>query len=252
MRCLVSILMLVMLFMGGLQLPAAQAYSYGDPNEEAVAEAYKKVVAELNKTPSDYEGAKTAFESVREEITMHMGAEPVHAVLSDLTGKDKDKAIKDLQKILVLNIARRLESIDKDFENFKDNKLLIAKANATYEALSPQVKVKDETLDAKIRGEFEKALESLGNPGLFGVGVKEPNKASFSESKKLILEALQTQFELKSLEVGHFADVPQSDANSSKRTGYDPTELRNWIPLAIIVILLALTFIYARRRKRNK
>ncbi|MFC4766923.1 hypothetical protein [Effusibacillus consociatus] len=237
----------------GLFPAAAGAYSYGDPNEEQVAEVYKKMVAKLNESPADFAGAKAIFEPVKNELDMHMGPEPAASVLANLNEKKKDEVIHDMQKILVLNIARRLENIEKDFKNYSQTKLLIAKANATYAALSPSVKEKNAALDASVRQEFENALQSLGNPGLFGVGVKEPDPASFKSSKEKILKSLQDQFGLKSLEVGHFKEGsgPGNEQNAKKQVGTDFSDVKNWIPIALIVIVVAGVIILTRRKMRK-
>lgn len=230
-----------------------EAYSYGDPNMEDVAEAYKKMAAELNESQPNFDGARTAYETIKQEIDMHMGPQPSEAVLADLNAKDKAKTISDMQKILVLNIARRLESIEADFKNYKQNKMLIAKANATYEALSPQVKQKDPAADSQLRQSFDKSLQALGNPGLFGVGVKEPDLPAFQANKKQILDALKIQFKLESLEVGHFAGDGKAAAPAAPKGagGADMADLKNWIPLAAIVLLLIAVMMYARKKRKR-
>lgn len=244
---------LVLIWGAGWFPATANAYSYGDPNEEPVAEAYKKMVAKLNETPPDFDGAKAAFEPVRQELDMHMGTEPAASVLANLKDRKKENVISDMQKILVLNIARRLDNIEKDFQNYKQGRLLIAKANATYEALSPAVKQKDPALDAALRQEFEKALQSLGNPGLFGVGVKEPDPASFKGSKETILKSLQKQVGLQSLEIGHFAEGsgPGNEKNRTQQVGSDFSDVKNWIPIAVIVAVVAGIVVFTRKKMRK-
>jgi hypothetical protein len=230
----------------------ALAYSYGNPNEEAVAENYKQVVAKLNQQPPDFAGAKDAFKPIQEELDMHMGKEPAQAILKALDDKDKAAAIDAYQKTLVLNVARRLESIVKDFNNYEQNKLLLAKSLATYEALSPVVKAKDPAVDEKIRASFDKALESLGNPGLFGVGVKPADQPAFVAQKDTILKTLQEQFKLESLEVGHFTagDSTHESAGKNKQTG-GIGELRNWIPIALIVLVIGFIVFRTMRKRRG-
>lgn len=243
----------IVLLAAGLVPTNASAYSYGDPNDEAVANVYKNMVAKLNQNPPDFDGARAQFDPIKAELDMHMGADASATVLSDIQAKNKDATIRDMQKVLVLNIARRLESIEKDFQNYKQTKLLIAKANATYEALSPTVKQKDAALDQTLRDEFQKELDSLGNPGLFGVGVKEPDLNSFKASKDKILSALQKQFDLRSLEVGHFTEGagPGNEQNAKKQVGSDFSNPKNWVPIALIVAALAAIVVLTRRRRRK-
>lgn len=241
---------LVMIFILNSQMIQASAYSYGDPSEEKVAEAYKEMAVKLNESPPNFAGAKAVFETVQEELDMHMGTEPSETILKDIENEDSEAVIQDMQKVLVLNIARRLESIEKKFEEYSTSKLLLAKAFATYEALSPVVQDSDNKVDSEIRAEFDKALESIGNPGLFGVGQKEANIDVFKESKENILGSLQKQFKLQSLEVGHFTDE-ESVENTGKKEWTDLSDFKNWIPIIIIVIVIGGIVAYSIAKKRK-
>ncbi|MED0675669.1 hypothetical protein [Aneurinibacillus thermoaerophilus] len=242
----------VCLLMFTLAPVPAWAYSYGNPNEEAVAENYKQVAAKLNQDPPDYSGAIQVFQSIKGELDMHMGPEPAKVMIQALEDKDKEAALKAYHQVLVLNIARRMESVEKDFKNYEQNKLLLAKARATYEALSPIVKEKDQALDQKVRAAFDEALASLGNPGLFGVGIKEPDQAKYKEKKEEIYKTLQDKFQLKDIEVGHFkpGEGPGNTANA-KKTSTGISDLKNWVPLAVIVIVLGFIIFRTMRKRRG-
>ena len=118
---------------------------------------------------------------------MHMGPDPSKIILHNLKDKDKEQTIDNMDELLVLNIARRLENIEKNFSEYDTSKRFLAKGFATYEALSPKIEAKNPDIDKEIKAEFDKALESLGNPGLFGVGQKEANLEAFKASKEKIL-----------------------------------------------------------------
>lgn len=240
-----GLLMLVMLFNIGGQ---AAAYSYGNPNEDSVATAYKNSVAALNQNPPDFAAARAQVESVKQDLDLHMGLQVATTLFSDLDAGNKEKATTDFQKVLVLNVARRLDNVDGAFANYSQAKTLLAKGFATYEALSPNIKAKDAALDEQLRKQFESALQALGNPGLFGVGVKEPDKAVFDQNKQSILSSLQTHFQMKSLDVGHFVEDPGSDAGKKVTDGASSFNLRNWLPIVAIVVVILGVILYARRR----
>ncbi|WP_342044668.1 hypothetical protein [Bacillus sp. OTU530] len=228
------------------------AYSYGNPNEEAIAEAYKQMATKLDENPPNYTEAKKIYETVREEIDMHMGPEPSKAIMQNFEKKQKDELTQNMQKLLVLNINRRLSSIEENFTDYDTGKRLLAKGFATYETLSPIIASKDKELDTKLRGEFNKALEALGNPGLFGVGKKEANKDQFVESKKIILSNLQTEFKVESLKSGHFTAAGEETTSAAKKTEWtDLSSLKNWLPIVIIVIVLVGVIVYAVRKRRK-
>lgn len=252
MRLLRLFFSLLLIFILTYTPMTAFAYSYGDPNEEKVAEVYKQMAEKLNQQPPNFTEAKTIFETVKEELNMHMGKEPSEVVLADLEAKDKEAVLKDMRKILVLNIARRLENIEKNFAQYDTSKRLLAKAFATYEALSPSVQSKDAAIDKQLRTEFDNALQSLGNPGLFGVGKKQSNIEQFKKSKEEILTLLQKQFGLKSLKVGHFSEsVTEKPEAVQKKEWTDLSKLKNWIPIAVLIIVIVAVVVYSLRRKRR-
>lgn len=230
----------------------AFGYSYGDPNEEIVAEVYKEMAAKLNQSPPDFTSAAAIFETVKEELDMHMGPEPSKAVLTHLKNEDKEAVISNMEKILVLNIARRLENIDKNFQEYDTSKKLLAKAFATYKALSPVVNEKKPEDDQKLNKHFESALESLGNPGLFGVGEKESNYDQFVKDKEEILLTLKNTFEMKSIEVGHFSEEDFEASDNVKNEGWtDYSNLKNWIPIVILIGAIIAVVLFVRKRNRG-
>ncbi|MFX3623991.1 MAG: hypothetical protein ACE3JP_08110 [Ectobacillus sp.] len=230
---------------------SAFAYSYGDPNEEKIAEAYKEMVIQLDKNPPNYKEAKKIYQTVQEEIDMHMGPEPSEVMLSSLDKEEKEEIVKNMQRVLVLNINRRLVNIDKQFEEYDTSKRLLAKAFATYEALSPVIVAKDKELDAKMRDEFNKALEALGNPGLFGVGKKEANKEVFGQSKAFILDNLKKEFDIKDFKAGHFKESATEDTAAVEKTEWtDLKNIKNWLPLLVIAGVLVAVIVYAIKKRR--
>ncbi|MGE8080749.1 hypothetical protein [Peribacillus loiseleuriae] len=248
-KLLMCCLLLMFVLTYSFPLPA-KAYTYGDPNEEALAEAYKKMLIELDKNPSDYVKAEKYYNTVKEEIDMHMGPEPTKSILQDLENKDKEQAIHNLDQLLVLNIARRMENIDKNFSEYETSKRLLAKGFATYAALSPKIEARNPELDKEMKSEFDKALNSLGNPGLFGVGQKEADKNAFDASKDQIFSLLQKEFHLKNLKVGHFT-VVEKNTSSPKKDWTDISNLRNWLPLVVIVVIIVGVVMFTIRKKNK-
>lgn len=230
----------------------AQAYSYGDPTEEKVAEAYSEMSAKLNESPPKFDEANKIFASVKDEIQLHMGDDAVQAVQSELDNEDKEAVITNMQQVLVLNLSRRLENAESDFEEYDTTRKLVGKADATYKTLSPVVKETNAELDETIKNEFEVLLDSLGNPGLFGVGEKESDEEQFAESKKVILDGLKDHFDMKSVESGHFGESATEQENTSEKTDWtDLSQLSNWLPLIILVVIIVGVVVYTTRKRRR-
>ncbi|MFK2827042.1 hypothetical protein QYG89_15425 [Bacillus sp. B190/17] len=230
----------------------AHAYTYGDPNKEDVAEAYKEMLIKLDQNPPNFAEARKIYDSVKKEIDMHMGPEPSKIILDRIEAKDKEAAIENMEKLLVLNIARRLESIESKFTEYDTSKKLLAKAFATYEALSPRVEAVNPDLNKELKADFDQALNALGNPGLFGVGKKESDLDAFKENKEAILSALQKEFKLKSLEVGHFSESATDTEAAKKKEWTDVSNIRNWIPLLLIVAVIGSIVIFTIRKKKRR
>jgi hypothetical protein len=239
---------LILILINGNPQPAS-AYSYGDPNEEKVAEAYKEMQLKLDEDPPNFSAATSLFETVKEEVDMHMGPEPGEVIMKSLKDQDKEATIDNMEKLLVLNVARRLESIEKNFEEYDTSKKLLAKGFATYQALSPKVEANNAEADKEIKADFDAALAALGNPGLFGVGKKPSDIEAFKTSKQEILDSLQKEFNLASLEVGHFTETVEEEG-TGKKEWTDLSNIKNWIPIIIIVaIIAAVVFIGIRKRR---
>nr|WP_066059693.1 hypothetical protein [Robertmurraya korlensis] len=244
--------LLVFFAFSSLSSGSASAYTYGDPNKEEVAEAYKEILIKLDQNPPDFAEAKKIYDTVKKEVDMHMGAKPSEIILASIESEDKEAVIENIEKLLVLNIARRMESIESKFTEYDTSKKLLAKAFATYEALSPRVEAKHSDLDKEIKGNFEEALNALGNPGLFGVGKIESNLEAFKNNKKEILSNLQKEFQLKSLEVGHFSESATEMESSGKKEWTDISNIRNWIPLILITVVITGVIVFSiRKRNRN-
>ena len=244
--------LLFVFFVNSIFTISADAYTYGDPNKEEVAEAYKEMLVKLDENPPNFIEAKKIYETVKQEVDMHMGPEPSEIILAGIEEADKEAVTQNMEKLLVLNIARRFESIEGNFAEFDTSKKLLAKAYATYEALSPRVESANPNLDKELKIKFDEALASLGNPGLFGVGKKESDIDEFKEKKGEILSALQKEFKLKSLEVGHFSESATETESVKNKEWTDLSNIQNWIPILLIIAVIVGIVIFTVRKKKRK
>ena len=79
---------------------------------------------------------------------------------------------------MVLEIKELLGQVDENFDKYQKSRLLLIKAKKHLKAL---------TKEKEPMKYMKKILKSIGNPGLMGVGKREPNKEQFLENKKLLL-----------------------------------------------------------------
>jgi hypothetical protein len=210
-----------------LALPtSAFAYSYGDPNKEEIAETYKEIAAKLEQTPPDWNGAHQAFLSRKQEIVQHFGEQPGKVLEANFAQKQKDLVLHNYKAVLVLNIDRRLDYAEKQFDDYAQAKLLLAKARGTLNVLSPYISA---SASNKAYAAFDKALNALGNPGLFGVGAVPADKSQFFQQTKLIRDTLKPFFPLKTQQPSAQAPAGQPAA---KKPGGKPSAAQSPKPSA--------------------
>jgi hypothetical protein len=193
------------------------AYSYGDPNKEELAETYKEIAAKLNSDPPDWTGAYQAYASKKNEIALEFGNKVTQTLENNFANKEKNSVLHNYKAVLVLNIERRLQNADKQFDDYAKAKLLLAKGRGTFNVLSPYV---DGAVSAKVYAAFDQALTSLGNPGLFGVGAVPADKQAFQTQVRLIRTTLAPLFPLKTAQIN---DKPKSES-ATKPTPQQPTK----------------------------
>ena len=197
-RSFVMVLALVVAFSG-----VSFAYSYGSSVKEPMAEAYKDVVFNLNKSPQNWDKVAEKVGEVKDKLeylTKELNeinnqsqflADYATEIEEAIARKDKEAVIYNFQLSLAGNIERRLESAEKEINEYKTAKTLIKKAKAFYEALEIVVKADSQEANEKIEEALTGALSSLGNPGMFGFGAQPPKVKEYKEYKNTILNTLE-------------------------------------------------------------
>ncbi|MGE5701372.1 MAG: hypothetical protein ACM32O_02480 [Clostridia bacterium] len=177
-----------------LQPLTAFAYSYGDPNKEEIAETYKEIAAHLEKSPVDWAGALSAYDSRKAEIALEFGKATADTIQTNFDNKQKDLVLHNYRAVLVKNVERRLKSAEKEFADYAKAKLMLAKGRGTFAVLDSAV---GDAASKKVYDAFDKALTALGNPGLFGVGVVPANKQEFQAQTNVIISTIKPLFAIK-------------------------------------------------------
>jgi len=190
MRNIVLILSLVIAWAG-----TAMAYGYGDV-EDAMVTVFKKGVAAARS--GDWGGAR---KSAQEGLAIQKG----HIFEGTALAPKFDAAIgkKNMGEtgelfanLVYLTILEKLYRIKQEkFVDFKNDKARLALARKSYlDVLDGNVKKRDAALSASLLGQFDAALEALGNPGLFGVGAKPADSEKFDRAMEAIEQGLGKVF----------------------------------------------------------
>lgn len=240
---IIMLLTLCLLLPGG-----ALAYSYGDPNKEDVAESFKEIVVELNQSPIDWSKAEAIYKTRRAEISSHFGEDVAVTLDVNLSNEDKDAFIANFKAVLGINLKRRFDYSIKDFDDYAEVKLLVAKAKGTYDVIKPYLPSnKTDGLDTA----FNVAYDALGNPGLFGVGEKPSDKTVFKEQTAYILNTVLPFFPFEDQIEGD--SKPGQQPDEVEHAPMERTKKTNTaISIIIILVVSAIVGIGIRILRKKK
>lgn len=224
----------------------------GAAMDEEIANVYTEMTEALNEDPPDFSLATEHFERIKEEINRHMGEEPSKTVSTHLQNEDRQAVKRAMQKIMVLNIVSHFDLAEDHYDNYELASEHLQKAYVTYEALSLDVRADDKALDEALRIEFDRAVKSLGIPGVFGMGEKEADRDHFLESKSMIISALRDQFNMAGIDIGHFNGEKDEIVERQKpeQTPSPDGTKWNWLPVASGVFIMLMILFFTMRRKK--
>lgn len=228
---------------------SALAYSYGDPNKEDIAETFKEIAAQLNQSPPNWEIATKAYEVRKQEIAQHFSAEVAQTLDANFQAKDKDLVKANYKALLVLNLKRRFDNAEQDLKNYPQAKALLAKAKGTYETLKPFIANVAPDVESKVSAAFDKTLESLGNPGLFGVGQKPVKPEEFKQQTEYILNTLTPLFPFQGKQA-----APETGNGAVPGTVNQPSQVNPVLSAFLIggvIVIGALLFWYSRKKRQS-
>ncbi|WP_281888917.1 hypothetical protein [Paenibacillus sp. YYML68] len=209
--------MLVWMLLLLITLPhSAWGYSYGDPNKEDIAEALIIISGKLNGSPADWEGAFQQYLVHKKVLELEFGTKLTGTLEANFASKDKELLIANYRGMLALNIERRFNYVEKELADYSKTKLLLAKSKGTFDVLKPSVK--DAATITAVEASFNKALEALGNPGLFGVGKVEPNLEQFKTESSFILSKVKPLFTIKYAQAPAQASASQTETKPAQTT----------------------------------
>jgi hypothetical protein len=239
-----------------LQIPSTvSAYTYGDPNQEEVAITFRDIAVKLGQQNPDWTAALELYKVRRSELESHFGANVASELDANFNAKDAKQVLNNFKGVLVMNLERRFTYSYQGIKDYAATKLLLAKAKGTYDILQPYVqeKLKPEE-EAQVTKAFEKALDALGNPGVFGVGEKAAHPEEFKKQTDYIMSAIAPLFPFQGKAAGNApaATAPVGDRGTAVHAPMERTNKTNPIVSIVViggvVIAVAGGFWYARRK----
>lgn len=100
---------------------------------------------------------------------------PLYQPMLDASNQKNGELVKKLlDQSLVLEVHELLGQVEEGFDRYQQSRLRLVKAKKHLKVL---------TSEAEPMNNMKKILKSIGNPGLMGMGKREPDKALFIENR---------------------------------------------------------------------
>jgi hypothetical protein len=219
----------------------AYAYSYGDPGEEPFAKAY--INLKMHVENDDWDEAKVIIDTYEKDFKLYFSATKPY-IDEAIKNKDKQLLLTSYQAAMRLNIERRLFFAQQDFDDYGRAKLLLAKARGTFDIMQADVvEKKDEQFVENIYKAFDVALESLGNPGLFGVGSKESDPEQFQQQTQYIVKQIKPLFPIDVENNEHYFDDDFIDEDFGNGNN------TFWLWFTIVLVVTFFILIIVKRKR---
>jgi hypothetical protein len=239
MKHLLSSIMIIILILTSQS--HAYAYSYGDPGEEPFAKSY--INLKMHVETDNWEEARIIIDTYEKEFQLYFSATKPY-IEEALENKDKELLLTSYQAAMRLNIERRLFFATEDFNDFGRAKKLLAKARGTFDVMRSEVVEKEgEQFATDIYTAFDIALESLGNPGLFGVGSKESDFDQFQKQTQYIVKQLKPLFPIDTENKEHYFDDDFIDEEFGEGNN------TFWLWFTIILVLVFIILVVVKRKR---
>lgn len=153
------------------------AYSYAAAGKEPLIEGREALLKALS--ANDYTAVNIAYNSMRAEFVYfneHHGMDVDTQIEAAISNKDQQAIVTALITTMKAEVMRRLEGAEQNIGDYQVAKVLVVKSKLFIDLLAADLTADSrQQADTAIRG----ALASIGNPGVFGVGQKPADVASF-------------------------------------------------------------------------
>lgn len=167
---------------------AARAYSYSAAGAEPLIDGREALLGAVQK--GDRSAAQKALQSMQPDIAyLDQNEDPgVAKAFSDAVAAHDPQAVrKALLRGSVDEIQRRLKGARDNIKDYQTAKILVVKAQRFYTAVSGDL---PPDRRPAIEDGLRRALDAIGNPGVFGVGAHPADPAAFDKAHQDVIKAL--------------------------------------------------------------
>lgn len=164
------------------------AYSYAAAGAEPLLDGREALFSAAS--AGDWAGAQKALEGMKADLDYLDGHEDpgISKAFADaLAAKDPALVKAAFVRAASAEIERRINGARDNLGNYQTAKVLVVRAQRFYTAIAADLTPE---ASAQVKEGLEKALDAVGNPGVFGVGARKPDPAAFAAARTEILEAV--------------------------------------------------------------
>jgi hypothetical protein len=164
------------------------AYSYAAAGAEPLLDGREALFGAV--FDGDWAGAQKALGGMQADLDYldaHEDAGISKAFADALAAKDPALVKAAFVRAASTEIERRINGARDNLGSYQSAKVLVVKAQRFYTAIAGDLAP---AASDGVKDGLQKALDAVGNPGVFGVGAKKPDPAAFAAARAEILEAL--------------------------------------------------------------
>jgi hypothetical protein len=176
-----------------LAIVKVNAYSYAAAGKEPVIDGREAILVALEN--DNFKLVQVELNKLNDELVYLKKEHDVDLIKpfeKALKQQDKQQIEQLVDVVLLEEIIRRLQGAKTKLNDYQVAKVLVVKSKLFLDLLQPKLNTKNsEQANVAING----LLNSIGNPGIFGVGQAPADETAFSQFQQKLLSALQ-QFDL--------------------------------------------------------
>jgi hypothetical protein len=172
----------------GLMAGPAFAYSYAAAGAEPLLDGRDALFTAAS--AGDWAKAETALIAMKTDLDYLEGHETpgIEAAFSAAVAAKDPKALQaTFTRAAVGEIERRINGARDNLNDYQTAKVLVVKAQRFYTAVAADL---PPDASKAVADALPRALDAIGNPGVFGVGAKKPDAAAFAAARADIFKAL--------------------------------------------------------------
>ncbi|MCJ8234665.1 hypothetical protein MPE84_10310 [Aeromonas veronii] len=164
----------------------AQAYSYAAAGKEPLIDAREALLG----AATDGKDASATLSEIAEELTyleQHHKVELQAPLAAAIKAQDAAATAALLNRAYKAEIERRLEGASQNLGDYQTAKVLVVKSKRFLDLILPSLSEGDRKAAEQA---LARVLDAIGNPGVFGVGAKPADAASFAAAEKALMAVL--------------------------------------------------------------